>query len=211
VLTFVELGPDGAPPPGAESDEEPLTERRPAPAWWPRVRRYRYLAGLAVLLGGVLVGDPASVLRAANPTTTPGPTAAGYVYADRGHCPRTVGCDVIGRARQDLWASYDELFPTSHTVGGSVWYEPTTGQVYFQQLEALGPDAETITLTQQRISGPPISFGATIDRTPSPRHSVLVTARRGPWLITARLYAPRGTRLPVMAAVRWVTVAPLPE
>jgi hypothetical protein len=203
VVTFVEVPPDGGGP-----DEEQLRGRRArgAPAW---LTRARYLALVAVIVGAVLAGDGTNLVRSAiTPVATAPPApAAGYVYADRGHCPLTVSCEVLGQARIDLWASYNHLFPETQTVASSVWYAPATGTVYYQELDAIGASAETIVLTQQRISGPP--FGPTIDRSPSPRHGALVTARRGAWVVTAALYAPHGVP-PIMAAVRWVATSPLP-
>lgn len=205
MVTFVELPQDG----GGPDDEQLRGRDKPTPAW---LIRAFYLAVVAVIVGGVLTGDgtgfvPAAVRPiAAAPTPAP---AAGYVYADRGHCPRTVSCEVIAESRIDLWASYNHLFPDTQRIASSVWYAPATGIVYYQELDAIGAHAETIILVQQRISGPDVSFGPTIDRSPTPRHSALVTARRGPWLVTASLFTPRGVP-PVMAAVHWVATSPLP-
>jgi hypothetical protein len=204
VVTFVELAPDGGRP-----DDEQLRGRRiRRPAW---LHRAGYIALVAAIAGAVLTGDGTSFVRSpvvpiAAPTPPP---AAGYVYADRGHCPRTVSCNVLNQARIDLWGSYNHLFPDTQTIGSSVWYAPATGIVYYQELDALGASGETITLIQQRIGGPDVPFGPTIDRAPSPRHGALVTARRGPWLVTAALNAPHGVP-PVMAAVSWVANSPLP-
>jgi hypothetical protein len=202
VVTFVEVAPDG----GGPDDEQLRGRRVRAPAW---LAHARYLALVAAIVGAVLAGDGTSVVRSAITPVVAAPPApaAGYLYADRGHCPRTVSCEVLGQARIDLWASYNQLFPETQTLASSVWYAPATGTVYYQELDATGPFAETIVLTQQRISGPP--FGPTIDRSPSPRHGALVTARRGSWVVTAALYAPHGVP-PIMAAVRWVATSPLP-
>jgi hypothetical protein len=205
VVTFVELAPDGDRPDDEQLRDEQLRGRRiRTPAW---VSRVPYLALMAVLVGAVLAGDGTSLVRPlAAPTPTP---AAGYVYADRGHCPRTVSCNVLDQARIDMWASYNHLFPDTQTIASSVWYAPATGIVYYQELDAISPSGETIILVQQRISGPDVPFGPTIDRTPSPRHGALVSARRGPWLVTAAMNAPHGVP-PVMAAVSWVANSPLP-
>lgn len=201
MVTFVELAPDGGGP-----DDEQLRGRRNRPPAW--LTRARYLALVALIVGAVLAGDGTGLVRSAVQPIAAAP-AAGYVYADRGHCPLTVSCEVLGQARMDMWASYNHLFPDTQTVASSVWYAPATGTVYYQELDAIGASAETIILTQQRINGPDVPFGPTIDRTPSPRHGALVTARRGPWLVTAALYAPHGVP-PIMAAVHWVASSPLP-
>ena len=204
MVTFVEVAPDG----GGPDDEQLRGRRVRGPAW---LTRARYLALVAVVGGAVLTGDGTRLVRSAITPVAAGPPApaAGYPYADRGHCPLTVSCEILGQARIDLWASYNHLFPETQTVGSSVWYAPATGTVYYQELDAIGASAETIVLIQQRISGPDVPFGPTIDRSPSPRHSVLVTARRGAWVVTAALYAPHGVP-PIMAAVRWVATSPLP-
>jgi hypothetical protein len=124
VVTFVELAPDGDRP-----DDEQLRGRRiPSPAW---LIRARYLALVAVLVGAFLAGDGTSLVRSpvspfAAPTPAPAPVA-GYVYADRGHCPLTVSCNVLDQARIDMWASYNHLFPDTQTIASSVWYAPGVG------------------------------------------------------------------------------------
>jgi hypothetical protein len=202
VVTFVELGPDGA-----GSDDEPLTgsRRRRAPDWLRDVRKYRYLIVLAGMIGALLAGDATAVTR----LTPPVLSSAGLVYADRGHCPRSVYCNVLGRPRQDFWDNYNRFFDDSQAIGGNLWYAPATGTVYHQELDAVEPSGVTITLTQQRISGPPVSFAPTIDR-PLRRTRALITARRGPWLLTAALLSPGGPLLPIMAAYRWASTTPLP-
>lgn len=207
MVTFVELAPDG----GGHDDEQLRRRRIRPPAWLPRAR---YLALVAVVVGAVLAGDTTGFVRSAvrpiaAAPVTPAP-AAGYVQADRGHCPITVDCRILGQARMDLWGSYNQLFPNTQTIASSVWYAAGTGLVYFQELDAIGARAQTITLIQERISGPGVPFGPTIDRSPSPPHRVLVTALRGPWLVTASLFSSRGAPLPVMAAMRWVGTSPLP-
>jgi hypothetical protein len=199
VVTFVELGPDGA-----GSDDEPLTgsRRRRVPDWLASVRKYRYLVVLVGLIGGLLAGDAAGVTRLA-------PARAGLVYADRGHCPISVDCHVLKRPRQDFWDSYNVFFPEADVIFGNLWYASDTGTVYYQELDAIEASGVTITLRQQRISGPPVSFEPTIDR-PLRRTRALITARRGPWLITAALSSPGGPLLPIMAAYRWASTTPLP-
>ena len=203
MVTFVELGPEGA-----GSDDEPLTggRRRRAPVWLAGVRKYWYVIALAGLVGALLAGDAATVTR----VTPPVLSSAGLVYADRGHCPRNVDCAVLGRARQDFWDNYNRLFDRATMIGGDLWYAPATGTVYYQELDAVAASAVTITLTQQRITGRAVSFGPTIDLPPRPRRSALITARRGPWLLTAALSSPDGANLPIMAAYEWATSSPLP-
>ena len=201
MVTFVEV----APPDGADPDE-PL-HGHTSPPWLTRVG---YLLVLALIVGAVVAGDGTPVARVVRTVAAPPPApAAGYVYADRGHCPRAVSCKVHDQARIDLWASYNSLFPETQTIASSVWYSPATSTVYYQELDAIGASGETIILTQQRIGGPDVPFGPTIDRTPSPRHGALVTARRGPWLVSAALYSPQGVP-PVLAAASWVANSPLP-
>ena len=204
MVRFVELAPEG----GGPDDEQLRGRRIPRPAW---LTRARCLALVAVIVGAFLAGDGTSLVRSAvQPIAAAAPApAAGYVYADRGHCPLTVSCEVR-RARMDLWGSYNQLFPDTDTIGSNLWYAPATGTVYHQELDAIGASGDTIILIQQRISGPEIPFGPTLDRTLRPPHHVLVSARRGPWLVTAALYSSRGARLPVMAALAWVATSPLP-
>ena len=217
-LSFVELVSDDGTSP--RDDEETLASRRmrPPPAWLGRVAaaspRFRYAALVAVLVGGLLAAD-----QAVRPVSTPIAQTAGFVYADRGHCPITVSCQVEGRPRQDMWASYNAMFVNTSAFGGSVWYDPKTGIVYFQELDAVGASGQTITLIEQRLdSKPDVSFAPTVDISPrsraagpgSVRRNALVTARRGPWLVTASLASPANARLPLDAALHWAAVAPLP-
>jgi len=219
-VSFVELVSDDGTSP--RDDEETLASRRmrPLPAWVGRLvaapLRFRYAALVAVLVGGLLAAD-----QAVAPISTPMPIAqtAGLVYADRGHCPITVSCQVEGRPRQDMWASYNALFVNTSPFGGSVWYDPKSGIVYFQELDAVGASGQTITLIEQRLdSKPDVSFAPTVDITPRSRaagpgptrRNALVTARRGPWLVSASLAGSASVRLPVDAALHWAAVAPLP-
>ena len=205
VVTFVELVPEG----GRPDDEQLRGWRIRTPVW---LTRAPYLALGVVIVGAVLAGDSTSLVGSAvQPiaAAAPGPTA-GFVYADPGPCPLKVSCELRGQARIDLWASYNHLFPDTQTIASNLWYAPATGTVYRQELDATGASGDTIILTQQRISGPDIPFGPTLDRTLKPPHHVLVTARRGPWLVTAALYSSRGGLLPIMAALRWVASSPLP-
>jgi len=166
-----------------------------------------------VIVGAVLAGDSTTLVRSAVPpiaAAPPAPTAS-FVYADRGPCPLTVSCEARGQARIDLWTSYNHLFPDTQTIASNLWYAPATGTVYRQELDAMGASGDTIILIQQRISGPVTPFrperwtansGASIN--------VLLSARRGPWLVTAALYPSRGARLPITAALAWVASSPLP-
>jgi hypothetical protein len=150
----------------------------------------------------------------------PGPGAA-HSYLSGGRCPTGVMCTVTERARQDMWDAYNRLFTgTWATTVGAVWYAAETGVVYFQELDAAAPGAVAISLTEQRIdTSPPISFGPTVDLTPSVQHggwpsggrAAFVTAQRGAWLVTASLTGPHGSLLPIDAAVHWAGVAPLPD
>jgi hypothetical protein len=201
VVTFLELAPDSG-----EPDDERLGGRTSLPPW---LIRACYFAVLALIVGALVAGDGSSLAPVISTVATPPAPAAGYVYADRGHCPLTVSCEVIPQSRIDLWWSYNQLFPDSQRIASSVWYAPASGIVYYQELDAIGARAETIILTQQRLSGPDVPFGPTIDRSPNPRHGAVVTAQRGPWLVTASLFTPHGVP-PVLAAAQWVVTSPLP-
>lgn len=205
MVTFVELVPEG----GRPDDEQLRGWRIRTPVW---LTRAPYLALVAVIVGAVLTGDSTSLVRSAvQPIAAPPPApTAGFVYADPGPCPLNVRCKVRPQARIDLSASYHHLFPDTQTIASNLWYAPATGTVYHQELDAMGASGETIILTQQRISGPVIRFGPTRDRSFRRPHYVLVTARRGPWLVTATLYPSRGARLPITAALAWVATSPLP-
>ena len=204
MVTFVELAPEGD-----GSDGEPLsggTERR-IPDWLPSVRRYRYFGVLAALIGALLAGDAGAVTR----LTPPALSSAGLVYADRGPCPRNVECHVVGRPRQDFWDNYNRLFDGAQAIGGNLWYAPVTGTVYYQELDAVEASGVTISLTQQRVNVRGlVPFGPTPDRGRRPRRNILITAVRGPWLLTAALTSRRGGDLPIIAAIEWANTAPLP-
>jgi hypothetical protein len=207
VVTFVEL------PPEAGDDDEALPPPRPRRNW---TRRIRYLVALTALLGAVLVGDGRGIVRmVASPAraAAPAPVSAGYVAADSGHCPHIVECTVVGRVRESLWFNYTTLFIGTHPVGGDLWYERSTGTVFYQRLDAVGPGGQVITLVQQRLSGASTDSGPTVELRPGPRppQSAVVTAQRGSWLLSASLYGPSGVRLPVTAAQRWVMTTPLPR
>jgi len=105
------------------------------------------------------------------------------------------------------------LFTGAHTVGGDVWFERSTGTVFYQRLDAIGASGQVITLIQQRLSSSPGDSGPTVELRPGPRprQGALVTAQRGSWFLTASLFGPAGARLPVTAAQRWVVTAPLPR
>jgi len=206
VVTFVELAPEGGRP-----DDEQLRGRRiRSPV---RLTRAPYLALGVVIVGAVLAGDTTTLVRSAvQPIAAapPAPTAS-FVYADREPCPLTVGCEARGQARIDLWASYNHLFPDTQTIASNLWYAPATGTVYRQELDATGASGDTIILTQQRISGQVIPFRRERETANSGAPiNVLVSARRGPWLVTAALYPSWGARLPITAALAWVATSPLP-
>jgi hypothetical protein len=223
-LVFVELAAGDGPPDG----EETLSDRRAwkPPAWFARIvaamPRVWSLALLAVVVGGLLTAD--QVVRHDVPPTAPfpyplrQPPTAGFVYADRGHCPVGITCTILGRPRQDLWDSYDTLFDKTQLDGGTVWFEPRTGTVYYQELDASG-NGVTISLVEQRLLGTTsMSFGPTVDFMPDYRHglphpirrSAIVTTRRGFWLVTATLIAGGDQALPIGPAIRWTAQAPLP-
>ena len=181
------------------------------------------VAALIVLVGGLLAADqvahrdPAPTVPFPYPLRLP--PVAGYVYADRGHCPVGINCTILGRPRQDMWDSYDAAFGKTKLEGGTVWFEERTGVVYYQELDASGPGDQTITLMEQRLlDTQDLSFGPTVDFMPDYRHglphpirrSAIVTARRGAWLVTATLSAAREQYLSIVAAISWTANAPLP-
>jgi len=214
---------------GPSEDEETLSNRRTwrPPAWFARLRatmpRVWAIAAIVVLVGGLLTADQMVRHEAAPVTPFPyplrPPQAAGFVYADRGHCPVGITCTVLDRPRQDMWDTYDTLFDKTTLVGGTVWFEPRTGVVYYQELDASGPDGVTIELVEQRLlDTTDMSFGPTVDFMPDYRHglphpirrSAIVTARRGFWLVTASLSSGRDQSLPIGPAISWTAQAPLP-
>jgi len=217
-VDFVEVLPDGTMP---RLDYEQLTSqpaRRQRPAWLDRAggRRGWYAAAAVMLLGSLLAADGA-VRDAVRPR--PAVPAAAYLDAIGDRCPAKVRCTHQGRARQDMWGAYDQSFPGTSLTGSDVWYEPGSGVVFYQQLEARSvPDgAIRITLSEQRLDGPSVSFGPTVDimprhgTPPQRRRTVLVTARRGPWLISAVVSGPWERYLPVDDALHWAVIAPLPD
>ena len=216
-LDIVEFVPDGLEPHG---DEELATPRVRSRFAGPRL----WNAAVAVaVLGGILVADGPARPR-------PPATSAPYLYRGDSHCPMGIRCKVETRPRQRLSASYNRLFVDTTATGGGVWYEPASGVVFVQELDAAGisDPALTISLREQRIDhGGSMAFGPTIDFLPRPRddaapspwrrgvlriqrHAVVV-GRRGPWLVTATLSGPNTVLLPFDAALHWVANAPLPE
>ena len=192
--------------------------RRRLPAWLARFtghRRAWHVAGAAVLLACVLVADGAA-------RSTPG-LPAEYVYAAGAHCPVGVRCSDLGPARADMWDAYYIAFPGSgsmYMTGSDIWYEPSSGVVFYQQLDAVSvPDwGLKITLAEKRIDqNTKLSFGPTVDfmprhATPLQQHRfVLITARRGPWLITALVSGPLDQTLPIGNALDWARIAPVPQ
>ena len=215
-LDLVELLPDGVQPDGGEDLAAPRARLRFASP-----RLWHAMVAVAVL-GGVLVADGPARPR-------PPATSAPYVYRGDSHCPMGIRCQVQTRPRQGLWASYHRLFVGTRATGGGVWYEPASGVVFIEELDAVGisDPALTISLREQRIDhGGSIAFGPTVDflprsrddAVPSPwRRGVLrvqrymvVVGRRGPWLVTAALSGPNTVLLPFDAALHWVANAPLP-
>jgi hypothetical protein len=216
-VDFVEVLPDATTP---RLDYEQLTSQpapRRRPAWLDRAtsRRGWYAAAAVMLLGCLLAADGA-VRDAVRPRQA---APAAYLDAIGNRCPARVQCEHQGRARQDMWAAYDQSFPGTTMVGSDVWNEPGSGVVFYQQLEARSvPDgAIRITLSEQRLDGPSVSFGPTVDimprhgTPPQRRRTVLVTARRGPWLISAVVSGPWERSLPVDDALHWAVIAPLPD
>ncbi|HEY2983718.1 MAG TPA: hypothetical protein VGJ38_06170 [Jatrophihabitantaceae bacterium] len=220
-VDFVEVLPDATTP---RLDYEQLTwqpaERR-RPAWLPRAasRRGWYAAAAVMLLGCLLAADGA-VRDAVRPRPPAPAAAAAYLDAIGDRCPARVQCTHQGRARQDMWGAYDQSFPGTSLTGSDIWYEPGSGVVFYQQLEARSvPDgAIRITLSEQRLDGEPaVSFGPTFDimprhgTPPQRRRTALVTARRGSWLISAVVSGPWERSLPVADALHWAAIAPLPD
>ena len=215
-VDFVEVLPDATTP---RLDYEHLTSQpvRRRPTWLPRAasRRGWYAAAAVMLLGCLLAADGA-VRDAVRPRQA---APAAYLDAIGDRCPARVQCTHQGRARQDMWGAYDQSFPGTSQTGSDIWYEPGSGVVFYQQLEARSvPDgAIRITLSEQRLDGPSVSFGPTVDimprhgTPPQRRRTVLVTARRGPWLISAVVSGPWERSLPVDDALHWAVIAPLPQ
>jgi hypothetical protein len=179
----------------------------------------QYLALIIAVLGCVLASDSTPVRETAAAPVAP--AAAPYEYGGDSHCPVGVRCSAEGRPRQDMWASYNRLFTGTRAVGGGVWYEARSGDVYYQELDAVSLTSPglSITLREQRIDrNGTLVFGPTIDFVQRARFGVppfglramIVTARRGPWLVTAALNGPRTGRLPLDAALEWTRIAPLP-
>jgi hypothetical protein len=218
----VEIVPDDQDPP---TGEEVLPGRVDVGACRVRFggaagRRVRVAAVAALVLGGVLAGDGAAMPRLPSLSTP-------YLYRGLSHCPAGVHCQRDAHARRDLLDSYRHLFTGMSMISGEVWYEQTSGVVFFQELDAAA-DADptsTISLREQRLDhGGSLAFGPTIDLVPhrdppaSPRRGtvsmthrwILVLARRGGWLITAIISGPVTHSLPVEVALRWVATAPVP-
>lgn len=189
----------------------------------PSRRRAWYAVAATGLAGFILVGDGAASLHlpSLGVPSVLAPLDSSYAYLGS-RCPDGVACQVEGEARPDMWRSYRRFFGSTTAVGGGVWYEPVSGVVYSQELDAVSlTESEiSISLVEQRddrLGG--VSFGPTIDYSPRGHHaypgaawrSVTVTERRGAWLVTATLTGPWRRTLPVFEAVQWVAAAPLPK
>jgi hypothetical protein len=215
-VDFVEVVPDSTAPWHGDEQLTSQPARGRRPAWLNRAsgRRGWYAAAAAALLGCVLAADGAVHDSVAPPPRPPAP-----VYAVGDRCPAAVQCEHQGHARQDMWSAYDQSFPGTTVTGSDLWNESVSGIVFYQRLEATSlPDAAIrITLSEQRLGGSSVSFGPTVDimprhgTPPQRRRTVLVTAQRGPWLITAVVSGPWERSLPVDDALHWAAIAPLPD
>ncbi len=223
-LDFVELVPDAETRPREYETLADGRERRP-PAWLARAAALRTrtpVGGLVVaviVLGGVLVADgPVHARIAPRPDASPVVMSSEYFYEGGSGCPVGVVCKVEGRARQDMWASFDALFSGAKAGAGRVWFAPVTGVVFSRSLDAT-TQTVTIRLTQTRVSrkatatsGPTVEFGTPLRwrRVLGPR-TVIVSAERGPWEVAVTFRGPWGAHMPVTAARKWVMTAPIPN
>lgn len=244
-LNFVEILPDE---PEATRGYEVLASSSPAAAWLERAtkplartrpvrwfaqrrtrrhtrarRRVWYAVAAAALAGFVLSGDGAGPLRLPTVSLPLLPTPLDSSYLSLGsRCPGGVTCQVGGRARPDLWRSYQRAFIGTTAVGGGVWYDPVSGTVYSQELDAVSltePEISISLVEQRDDRSDAVTFGPTIDYSPRSHggiagagwRSITVTARRGVWDITATLTGPGRHTLPLNAALQWVAAAPLPN
>lgn len=181
-LDFVEIVPDAQP----RSQYEALKtrrERRP-PAWMVRAATLRdrtpvrSLAVGVIVLGGVLVGD-GQVHSPFVPPISPVEAASPYFYENGNPCPIGVVCAVQGRARQDMWASFNALFAGATATSGNVWYAPATGVVYVQSLRAKQGDV-TLLLMQARVSREACRRPGPVSMNSMCRWSGATTSRRAP-------------------------------
>ncbi len=223
-LDFVELVPDAETRPREYEMLADGRERRP-PAWLVRAAALCTrtpvggLALAAIMLGGVLVADgPVHARIAPSPAAGPVGMSSAYFYEGSSRCPVGVVCTVEGRARQDMWASFNALFTGAEAGAGRVWFAPATGVVFSQSLDAATPTV-TIRLTQTRVSrratatsGPTVEFDTPLQwgRVIVPR-TVIVSAERGPWEVAATLRGPWDAHMPVAAAREWVMTVPIPN
>lgn len=233
-LDFVEIVLDADP---TASTCEPLVVRaqRRRPAWLVRVSAFRtpprvsYALAAVAVLGCLLAADGVAnpvgkVVVGVAPAPAPAAAAVGqsttYAYPLGSHCPVGSICQVEGRARQDMWGSYNQVFTDSAATSSNLTYDALSGDVYYQELTAvsISKPPVTITLAEQRISHESsLNFAPTMDfmprhGTPPQNHrTALITARRGPWLISVILTGPWGRAMPIQDALHWAAIAPLPE
>ncbi len=221
-LDFVEIVPDAQP----RSPYETLKtrrERRP-PVWMVRAAALRArtpvrsLAVGVIVLGGVLVGDGQAHAPFV-PPISPVEAASPYFYEAGSPCPIGVVCAVEGRARQDMWASFNAAFAGATATSGNVWFAPATGVVYVQSLRAKQGDV-TILLMQARVSrGSLPTIGPSVDELDVPLEwghhiaprTVIVSTQRGPWQVSATLRGHWDGHIPIAEARKWVTTAPTPD
>jgi hypothetical protein len=225
-LDIVEIDPD-VPPRLRDYETLVAGRERATPAWLVRLAALRAgtpLRGMAVaviVLGAVLSADGPVHARLAPPVdVSPVRNPAPYFYDGSGECPTGVVCSVENRARQDMWASFNALFVDARATSGHVWFAPATGVVYVQTLRATQQEI-TIILNQARVShgrirssGPSVEFDVPMrwgeSHELAPR-TVIVSAQRGPWQITATLRGPWDSRMPIAAARAWVMAVPTPD
>jgi hypothetical protein len=220
-LDFVEIVADTA------GDAELLSGgSRPAPRWLARVvtpgRRLPTgpAAAAAVVLGCLLAADGSPARHATTlPSTGPSHGPATTVYATGDRCPADMRCTAIDHPRLGMWASFDATFGTATSTRGQVTFEPSGGAVASRTLTATQPRGILIMLSQQRVatalarwspSGVEFDVPMQWALAVAPR-TVIVSAQRGEWMLTATVRGPWDGRLPIAAARKWVMSAPTPD